>query len=97
MTKPPAKSNQPPASLPMAGSMGGLRWVRLKRYCELTGDTPDAVDSRLRAGFWLRDIHARRPEGCKETWVNLDAVNDWAAGNGPAHLHGQRVGGGRRR
>ena len=31
----------------------------MKRYCELSGDTPDAVDKRLRAGHWLRDVHAR--------------------------------------
>ena len=66
-----------------------LRWVRLKKYCELSGDTPAAVEGRLRAGIWLRDVHARRPEGSKELWVNLHAVNDWAAGVTPAHLHGK--------
>ena len=65
-----------------------LRWVRLKRYCELSGETPDAVDGRLRAAVWLKDVHARRPEGSKELWVNLDAVNDWAEGKKPAHQHG---------
>ena len=67
-----------------------LRWVRMKRYCELSGDTPDAVDCRLRAGHWLKDVHARRPAGSKELWVNLDAVNDWAAGVLPTHRHGMR-------
>lgn len=66
-----------------------LDWVRLSRYCELTGETPAAVDNRIRAGVWLRDVHARRPDGSKELWVNLRAVNDWAAGNGPAHQHGK--------
>ena len=32
-----------------------LRWVRMSRYCELSGDTPDGVDKRLRTGKWLRD------------------------------------------
>lgn len=84
------KHQTPPASLPITGHDWGLRWVRLKKYCELTGDTPAAVDSRLRTGHWLRDVHARRPDGSKETWINLPAVNDWAEGVLPAHLHGKR-------
>ncbi|WP_395701233.1 excisionase [Aquabacterium sp.] len=66
-----------------------LTWVRLKRYCELSGDTPAAVRGRLKSGRWLRDIHARRPEGSEELWVNLDAVNDWAAGRLPTTDHGK--------
>lgn len=66
-----------------------MQWIRLKKHCELTGDTPDAVDCRLRSGQWLRDVHARRPAGSRELWINVRAVEDWAAGNGPAHQHGK--------
>ncbi|MGN6831104.1 excisionase [Paucibacter sp. M5-1] len=69
-----------------------LHWVRLSKYCELSGETPDAVSGRLRAGKWLRDIHARQPEGSSGLWVNLRAVNDWAEGKLPAQMHGQAVG-----
>lgn len=65
-----------------------LRWVRLNRYCELSGETADAVSARLRTGVWLRDIHARQPQGSKELWVCLEAVNEWCEGKKPAHLHG---------
>lgn len=65
-----------------------LRWVRLNRYLELSGETADAVQGRLRTGTWLRDIHARLPHGSKELWVNLPAVDDWAEGVKPAHKHG---------
>lgn len=64
------------------------RWVRINKYTEVKGDTADAVEKRLRTGIWLRDIHARRPEGSATLWVNLDAVEDWAAGKKPAHQHG---------
>lgn len=67
-----------------------LHWVRLKRHCELSGDTPEAVRGRLKAGHWLRDIHVRRPVGSEELWVNLDAVNDWAAGRLPVTDHGKQ-------
>lgn len=65
-----------------------LTWVKLSKYCADSGDTPEAVEKRLRTGKWLRDVHARVPDGSAEKWVNLRAVNDWAAGGKPAHLHG---------
>jgi hypothetical protein len=65
-----------------------LRWVHIRQYCAVSGETPDAVEKRLRTGVWLRDVHARKPEGSAALWVNLDAVNDWAAGKKPAHQHG---------
>ncbi|WP_124458970.1 excisionase [Variovorax sp. KBW07] len=57
-----------------------LGWVPINRYCELFGETPDAVDKRLRSGHWLRDVHVRHPVGSKQSWINIQAVNDWAAG-----------------
>ncbi|WP_017761050.1 hypothetical protein [Pseudacidovorax intermedius] len=57
-----------------------MEWMPLSRYCELYGETPDAVDKRVRSGHWLRDVHVRLPAGSKQLWVNVDAVNDWAAG-----------------
>jgi hypothetical protein len=67
-----------------------LHWTRSKVYCERSGDTPDAIDKRLRQGIWVRDVHARQPEGSKELWINEHAVNDWAAGKPNPHLHGRR-------
>jgi len=57
-----------------------LEWVPMSRYCELYGETPDAVDKRVRSGHWLRDVHVRLPPGSKQLWINVDAVHDWAAG-----------------
>lgn len=56
------------------------RWIKLVKHCEMTGDTPDAVDKRVRSGHWLRDVHVRVPAGSKQLWVNVEAVNNWAAG-----------------
>lgn len=71
------------------GQVMELQWVRLTKYCADSGDTPDAVSARLRTGKWLRGIHARVPDGSASLWVNLKAVNDWAEGTKPAHLHGK--------
>lgn len=66
-----------------------LRWVKLNAYTATSGDSPEAVHTRVQRGIWLRDVHVKRPEGSKEVWVNLAAVNDWVEGTKPAHLHGK--------
>lgn len=65
-----------------------LRWVRINKYIDLSGETADMVEKRLRTGVWLRDVHARVPTGSNALWVNLDAVEDWVQGKLPAHQHG---------
>ncbi|MFH0128776.1 excisionase [Variovorax sp. VaC1] len=57
-----------------------MEWIPMNRYCELYGETADAIDKRLRSGHWLRDVHVRHPAGSKQSWINVTAVNDWAAG-----------------
>lgn len=73
------------------GQVVELQWVRLKKYCADSGDTAGGVENRLRTGKWLRGIHARVPDGSACLWVNLRAVNDWAEGKKPAHLHGNET------
>ena len=53
-----------------------MKWVRLKKYCELSGDTEYAVRHRRVRGIWLDGIHARLAPD-KRLWVNLDEVNKW--------------------
>jgi hypothetical protein len=53
-----------------------VRWVKLTKYCELTGDTPDGVYAKNRRKIWKLDQHYRKaPDGC--LWINLDAVDAW--------------------
>lgn len=57
-----------------------VRWVRLARYCEWTGDTADAVRKRRKAGRWLDGIHCRiGPDG--KLWVNLEQAQRWVEGD----------------
>ena len=56
--------------------MEPLRWIRLARYCEATGDTADAVTERRRSGKWVRGLHwLADPDG--KIWINPGAVNRW--------------------
>ena len=53
-----------------------LQWVKLKKYCELSGDTPHAVRSRRKRGIWLDGKHCKcAPDG--KLWVNLPKVEAW--------------------
>lgn len=53
-----------------------MKWVKLKRYCEISGDTPDAVHAKRRKGAWLDDIHCKiAPDG--NLWINVEEVEKW--------------------
>lgn len=53
-----------------------MKWVRLSKYCETSGDTEDAVHARRRTGIWLDDVHVKIA-GDGKLWVNLEAVQEW--------------------
>ena len=50
--------------------------VRLRRYCELTGDTPQAVHDRRRKGVWVDGRHCFLTPGPR-IWVDLFEVQSW--------------------
>jgi hypothetical protein len=53
-----------------------MKWVKLKKYCELSGDTADAVHAKRRKGVWLDELQCRlAPDG--NLWVNLGEVEKW--------------------
>ncbi len=56
------------------------KWIKLKKYVELTGDSAAAVHARRRARKWLDG------EQCKivddALWVNLPAATVWVEGWG---------------
>lgn len=63
-----------------------LRWVKLAKYCELTGDTPDAVHSKRRRGQFLDGVHCRvAPDG--NVWINIEAVDEWVQGKAKSSAH----------
>ncbi len=51
-----------------------MPWVKLRKYCELSGETADAVHSKRRKGMWADGIHCRIA-GDGNLWVNLDEVD----------------------
>ena len=50
-----------------------MKWVKLKKYCQQSGDTPDAVHSKRKRGMCLDGLHCKLgPDG--NLWVNLIEV-----------------------
>jgi hypothetical protein len=56
-----------------------VRWVKLERYCELTGDTEEAVRGRRARGEWLDGRHVRLRK--RRLWVNLPEADKWVENN----------------
>lgn len=52
-------------------------WVKLKKYAELTGDTPASVHARRRAGKWLDGVQCKVVDDM--LWINLAAAEKWVA------------------
>lgn len=53
-----------------------MKWVTLKKYCEISGDTVDAVKQRRKKGEWAEGKHSKLgPNG--RIWVNLEQVDRW--------------------
>lgn len=58
-------------------------WVRLERYCELKGDTPDAVHARRRKRQWTEGVQSIVGRDGK-VWVCIEEVNRWIQGLPPS-------------
>lgn len=53
-----------------------MNWMKLNKYCELTGDTPDSVQKKRKRGIWVDGVQCKpAPDG--NIWVDKDAVDQW--------------------
>ncbi len=56
------------------------RYIRVKKFSELTGWTEQAVYNKISAGVWLEGKEYRRaPDG--NTLIDLEGYNRWAEGS----------------
>ena len=56
-----------------------IRYVRVKRFCELSGYTETAVYQKIRAGHWRQGHEWQRaPDG--HIMVDLEGVERWVEG-----------------
>lgn len=63
----------------LGASESGYRWVKLKKHCEATGDTPNAVHARRRKRIWTDGVQCRKgPDG--NLYINPEEYNKWVEG-----------------
>lgn len=53
-----------------------MKWVKLKRYCELSGETRDSVHAKRKAGHFVDGIHTKIADD-GNLWVNVEQVEKW--------------------
>ncbi|RUR14020.1 excisionase [Legionella septentrionalis] len=53
-----------------------VKWVKLKKYCQISGDTSNAVHAKRKRGMWLDGVQCKiGPDG--NIWINLVEVEKW--------------------
>ena len=52
-----------------------MKWVKLKKYVEISGDTAEAVRSRRKAGKGLDGTQCKLVDDF--LWVNLEEAEKW--------------------
>ncbi|GAB2932247.1 hypothetical protein GCM10011328_37330 [Hafnia psychrotolerans] len=58
-----------------------LECIPLTAYCQMTGETPEAINKRIQRGIWHEGLQVLKIDGVKERWIDLIEVNHWARGN----------------
>lgn len=56
-----------------------VRWVKLSRWCDLTGDTEEAVYSRRKVGKWADGVHCKLTDN--KLWINVPEAQKWIEKN----------------
>lgn len=56
-----------------------MKWVKLKKYCADSGETPASVHAKRRAGQFIDGVHTRVADD-GNLWVNVEAVDAWVEG-----------------
>lgn len=55
-----------------------IDWVRIEKYCDMTGETKNSVKVKRNAGLWAEGVHYRTA-GDGVYWYNLKEINKWLA------------------
>ncbi len=59
-----------------------LKVMPLKKYCEESGETENAVQRRIDRGYWLVGKEVLKIDHVKQNWIDIEAVAEWARNGG---------------
>ena len=55
-----------------------VEWVKIPKYCELVGDTVEAVKAKIKRGLWAEEKHYRKAADGR-IYISLREVSEWIA------------------
>ena len=61
--------------------METMKWVKVNKYCDLSGDTSEAVRARRRNQKWTEGVQWVKREG--SIWINPSEVEKWVENQFP--------------
>lgn len=53
-----------------------MKWITLKRFCEISGYSPKAIYNKKDRGIWKQNIHWRKAPD-KKIFISPDAIDLW--------------------
>lgn len=53
-----------------------IDWVRAELYCQITGESMDAIYDRIREASWAAGKHYKRT-GQRTLWINIKEAQEW--------------------
>ena len=56
-----------------------IKYVKVKKFSELTGYTEDATRKKIQSGVWMEGIHYRHAPN-NRIQMDMDAYTDWVEG-----------------
>ena len=56
--------------------------VPLSKYCEISGESLQAVQRRITRGIWVEGTQVIKIDRIKERWIDLTEVEKWARNGG---------------
>lgn len=64
-----------------------MKWVRLNKYCEISGESRHSVHWKRKAGIYIDGVHTKLGDD-NRVWVNLEAIEKWVEQGSKASLAG---------
>lgn len=53
-----------------------MNYVTIKKFCEDTGYSDNAIRAMIKRGEWIQDKHYKKPTP-RRILLNLDAIKSW--------------------
>jgi hypothetical protein len=67
-----------------------MKWIKLSKYADISGDSPDAVHAKRKKGQFIDGVHCKiAADG--NLWINTEQVEKWVEQGSKATLNALRA------